>query len=33
MFKDEQMKLADQYLEQSAELAYDSYRKIYDRNY
>lgn len=33
MFKDEQMKLVDQYLEQSMELAYDSYRKIYDRNY
>lgn len=33
MFKDEQMKLLHQYLEQSEELAYDSYRKIYDRNY
>ncbi|MFT6871937.1 MAG: alpha-amylase/alpha-mannosidase (GH57 family) [Roseivirga sp.] len=33
MFKDEQMKLVNQYLEQSEELAYDSYRKIYDRNY
>lgn len=33
MFKDEQMKLVNQYLEQSMELAYDSYRKIYDRNY
>ena len=33
MFKDEQMKLVDQYLGQSMELAYDSYRKIYDRNY
>lgn len=33
MFKDEQMKLVDQYLGQSVELAYDSYRKIYDRNY
>lgn len=33
MFKDEQMKLVNQYLAQSEELAYDSYRKIYDRNY
>ncbi len=33
MFKDEQMKLVNQYLEESEELAYDSYRKIYDRNY
>jgi len=33
MFKDEQMKLVNQYLKQSEELAYDSYRKIYDRNY
>lgn len=33
MFKDEQMKLVNGYLEQSEELAYDSYRKIYDRNY
>lgn len=33
MFKDEQMKLVDQYLDHSMELAYDSYRKIYDRNY
>lgn len=33
MFKDEQMKLVNQYLHQSEELAYDSYRKIYDRNY
>jgi len=33
MFKDEQMQLVDHYLEQSMELAYDSYRKIYDRNY
>jgi alpha-amylase/alpha-mannosidase (GH57 family) len=33
MFKDEQMKLVNQYLDQSMELAYDSYRKIYDRNY
>ncbi|MBO6660618.1 MAG: DUF3536 domain-containing protein [Roseivirga sp.] len=33
MFKDEQMKLVNQYLAESEELAYDSYRKIYDRNY
>ena len=33
MFRDEQMKLVDQYLSQSEELAYDSMRKIYDRNY
>jgi len=33
MFKDEQMHLLDNYLEQSLELAYDSMRKIYDRNY
>ena len=33
MFKDEQMKLVNQFLEQSEELAYDSARKVYDRNY
>ena len=33
MFKDEQMKLINQYLNESEDLAYDSYRKIYDRNY
>lgn len=33
MFKDEQMKLVNQYLEHSEDLAYESYRKIYDRNY
>jgi alpha-amylase/alpha-mannosidase (GH57 family) len=33
MFKDEQMKLLNQYLAVSEDLAYDSYRKIYDRNY
>lgn len=33
MFKDEQMKLVNQYLADSEDLAYDSYRKIYDRNY
>jgi hypothetical protein len=33
MFKDEQMKLLNQYLEVSEDLAYDSYRRIYDRNY
>ncbi|MFY0594294.1 DUF3536 domain-containing protein [Roseivirga sp.] len=33
MFKDEQMKLVNQYLAVSEDLAYDSYRKIYDRNY
>lgn len=33
MFKDEQMHLLDNYLDQSLELAYDSMRKIYDRNY
>jgi hypothetical protein len=33
MFKDEQMHLLENYLEQSEELAYDSMRKIYDRNY
>ena len=33
MFKDEQMKLIDQYLDQSMEMASDSYRKIYNRNY
>jgi len=33
MFKDEQMHLLENYLEQSEQLAYDSMRKIYDRNY
>jgi alpha-amylase/alpha-mannosidase (GH57 family) len=33
MFKDEQMKLLNQYLAVSEDLAYDSYRKIFDRNY
>ena len=33
MFKDEQMKLINTYLKENEELAYDSYRKIYERNY
>lgn len=33
MFKDEQMHLLEDYLANSEELAYDSMRKIYDRNY
>lgn len=33
MFKDEQMHLLENYLDKSEELAYDSMRKIYDRNY
>lgn len=33
MFKDEQMKLITQYLKENEDLAYDSYRKIYERNY
>ena len=33
MFKDEQMHMLNNYLEQSLGLAYDSMRKIYDHNY
>ena len=33
MFKDEQMKLINHYLKENEDLAYDSYRKIYERNY
>ncbi len=33
MFKDEQLKLVNQFLMQSEDQAYDSYRKIYDINY
>ncbi|MEQ8245185.1 DUF3536 domain-containing protein [Fulvivirga sp.] len=33
MFKDEQLKLVNQFLNQSEDQAYESYRKIYDINY
>jgi alpha-amylase/alpha-mannosidase (GH57 family) len=33
MFKDEQLKLVNQFLNQSEDQAYESYRKIYDVNY
>ncbi len=33
MFKDEQLKLVNQFLKQSEDQAYESYRKIYDINY